>query len=401
MKVGGVTTTEVCNISCSMCHFNGPRAVRKAGTTTLDQVKKYLAEIPPGQEVSFAGTGEFFMDPNALTYLRLAIESGHQPHILTNGQLLTPELIDQILETGVRFIRISVDAIDEDHYRKVRQGGELSVILAACDYLRQQKEKYPDLRVEVNNTLFLNTVNRQDEFIEFWRGRVDGVNFNAEYYDIFKFRNKFYEPQERNDCDLSVYLLPTGQMAPCCAMMVYQHYNNVDWMPYIDNTTPEEAYDQFVKLYYDPTSEFHSICQKCEWWIMWAHDEAGNNPYWKSVQLTEPQPVPIPVYLDSEKLDQLQSDVKRAQETIAAIESSKFWQIRQFIAQFKQRVLGLPEAEIYRQTGGNQAEDAAHYEAELARLNAVIDWMKTSKFWKLRTAWFQVKRSLHLSSDLG
>ncbi|PZV13513.1 MAG: hypothetical protein DCF22_10640 [Leptolyngbya sp.] len=420
MKIGGITTTEVCNISCKMCHFNGPTAVRKAGTLTPKQIEKYLSEIPAGQEMIFAGTGEFFMDPNALDHLRASVAVGHKPHILTNGQLLTPKLIDEILEIGVRFIRISVDEIDAEQYRKTRQGGELSVILDACEYLKQQKKKYLDLRVEVNNTLFLNTIKRQEEFVEFWRGKVDAVNFNAEYYEIFKFRNKLFEPKERNDCEMSVYLLPTGQMAPCCAIMVYQHYHNVDWLPHIDDTTPAEAYDRFVTLYNNPESDFRkNICSKCDWWIMWSKDEANveGSAYWRSVHLTEPVSVPVLAtaavesasveFMESQSpqpspidLHQMQANLAQAQATIQSMRSSKFWKVRDSLAGVKQVVLGTQDPEITLQSGSNhQFTDASQYQAELNRLTAVIEWMQTSKFWKLRTTWFQLKQSIGLPSD--
>ena len=29
-QVGGIASTEVCDISCVMCHFNGPLALRKS-----------------------------------------------------------------------------------------------------------------------------------------------------------------------------------------------------------------------------------------------------------------------------------------------------------------------------------------------------------------------------------
>src|SRR5438067_1079565 len=168
--VGGITTTEVCNITCVMCHFNGPWAPRKQGVLTVAEVQKFLQEIPIGQ-VWFAGTGEFLMDPNARTHLRNACALGHQPCILTNGLLLTPALIDEILEIGVRRIHISVDEILPEKYRKIRIGGDLQIILDACAYLRAQKIRYPDLYVGINVTLFKKTFPRQEEFIAFWRGK--------------------------------------------------------------------------------------------------------------------------------------------------------------------------------------------------------------------------------------
>src|SRR5579864_2840129 len=127
IDIGAVDTTEICNLSCVMCHFNGPTAVKLQGTLTVDEVRKFVSSVPPGP-LWFASTGDFLMDPNALQHLRTAVEYGHVPHVLTNGQLLTPAMMDEMLEIGVEEISISVDAIEPDSYRKIRRGGELNVI---------------------------------------------------------------------------------------------------------------------------------------------------------------------------------------------------------------------------------------------------------------------------------
>ena len=145
-----------------------------------------MTAIPEGR-LWFAATGEFLMDPNALVHLRNAVESGHEPCIPTNGQLFTQELIGEILAIGVRMIRFSVDAYDPETYWKIRRGGELAKMVSARQYLRSRKKDYPELRVEVNNAFFRKTFGEQERFLAFWRGLVDAVNFNAEYYNTFQF----------------------------------------------------------------------------------------------------------------------------------------------------------------------------------------------------------------------
>jgi hypothetical protein len=285
-QVGGIASTEVCDLSCVMCHFNGPLARRKSATITPEEGLAFMRSIPKGL-LWFAATGEFFMDPNALVHLRNAAALGHQPAILTNGQSLTPELIDELLRIGVRLIRFSVDAYDPETYRKIRRGGELSKIVDACRYLRARRRDYPKLRVEVNNVLFHKTFPDQERFIAFWTGLVDAVNFNAEYYDSFRFRNTFIDPGERVDCHLQLYLLPTGHMSPCCAVHVYQHTHNIDWLPHIRDTEPAAALDAFQKMYDDPASPLANLCRGCEWWILWKRDEAGNSPYFKTVEIDD------------------------------------------------------------------------------------------------------------------
>lgn len=88
-----VMTTEVCHLSCVMCHFNGPDAVRKTATLEPALVRRALSGRPPGDAIWFVATGDFLSDPNALVHLRTARELGLHPRIITHGQTLTPALI--------------------------------------------------------------------------------------------------------------------------------------------------------------------------------------------------------------------------------------------------------------------------------------------------------------------
>lgn len=282
-KIASINTTDVCNLSCVMCHFNGPNATKKADVLKIPQVEKVLREIPAGEAVWFCATGEFFIDPNALHYLKKATSLGLKPCVLSHGQLFSPKLVDDVLEAGVRMIRMSVDSTDPDQYRKIRRGGELANIIEACEYLRTKKADYPDLRVEINATLFKTTVAKQQQMEDYWRPLVDQVNFNAEYFNTFEFRNVFYVPDQRVDCDIEIYVMPSGRIVPCCAMAVYQHDNDVSWLPHIDEVKSlDEAYQKMCDIYEDPNGPMASICAKCDWWIMFM---PGNSPYIRAVDL--------------------------------------------------------------------------------------------------------------------
>lgn len=301
-KLASINTTETCNLSCVMCHFNGPKAIKKSGTLKPEQVLKALQAIPTGETVRFCATGEFFLDPNAVDYLRLASSLGLKPCVLTHGQMFTPELMDSVLEAGVRMIRMSVDSTDEAQYRKIRRGGELRNIIEACEYLRRKKsQEYPDLRVEINATLFKNTFSRQQEMEDFWRGLVDQVNFNAEYYNTFSFRNLFFIPDRRVDCDIRLYIMPSGRIAPCCAIAVYQHDNDVSWLPHVDEVASlQEAHERLCDLYEDPQGPMAPICSKCDWWIL---SMPGNSPYIRAVDLDSSKNKYSPRSLGSRGID--------------------------------------------------------------------------------------------------
>jgi molybdenum cofactor biosynthesis enzyme MoaA len=47
-QVGGIASTEVCDLSCVMCHFNGPLAPRKSATITPEEGLAFMRAILKG-----------------------------------------------------------------------------------------------------------------------------------------------------------------------------------------------------------------------------------------------------------------------------------------------------------------------------------------------------------------
>lgn len=102
-RFGYFMTTELCHLSCVMCHFNGPKATRR-GAETLDPelVVKVLRSRPAGEQIWFVSTAEFFNDPNALSYIKTAAELGLSPRAITHGQMLVPKFIEEIMAAGIK-----------------------------------------------------------------------------------------------------------------------------------------------------------------------------------------------------------------------------------------------------------------------------------------------------------
>lgn len=290
----GFATTETCELSCVFCHFNGPSATKKARTLPPSLVEKGLREARAGQKIHFAATGDFFQDPHAMDHLQASLDLGHPVNVLSHGQSMPPDRVDDMLQMGVREFRFSVDHIESRAYAKIRRGGDLDKVLATIDYLRRRKADFGDISVEVNCILIGDTRERMQEFADFWSTRVDAVHFHAEYHDVLKFRNLFHVPEVRNDCHIQLYVLPSGQIAPCCAMMVQSHETDTSWLPNIQDDSLQEAYDRLCDMYEDPSSELGKVCAKCQWWVMWADQKDGASPYMKSVRFDQPEPVPGP-----------------------------------------------------------------------------------------------------------
>jgi hypothetical protein len=290
-RFGYFMTTELCHLSCAMCHFNGPKAARR-GSDILDPgiVEKVLKTRPKGEKIWFVSTGEFFSDPNALSHLRTASDLGLSPRVITHGQLLVPELIDQILAAGVKEILLSVDSIDHEQYARVRRGGRLDVILNACRDLQERKCSGADVTVGVTVICFPASKHSKQDVIAFWRERVDYVQFVSEYFDVFRLRRLFFMPERRTDCGLELIPLPSGRVAPCCAVAIYSHDHDVSWLPHLAETTPGEAYEALCDMYEDPNSKLASLCARCDWWTQFHTDERGHTPIYEVVRFERDTP---------------------------------------------------------------------------------------------------------------
>jgi hypothetical protein len=89
-----------------LCHvpFQRTEGNARRGAETLDPelVVKVLRSRPAGEQIWFVSTGEFFNDPNALSYIKTAAELGLSPRAITHGQMLVPKFIDEIMAAGIK-----------------------------------------------------------------------------------------------------------------------------------------------------------------------------------------------------------------------------------------------------------------------------------------------------------
>ncbi|MBE5781424.1 MAG: radical SAM protein, partial [Clostridiales bacterium] len=90
--------------------------------------------------VFFGGIGEPTFHPRFLDMVKLAKQAGKRVECVTNGTLLTPEAIRELIAGGLDMAWISVDGFDEDHYEAVRKNGKFSVVYRNLIAMRDLRE---------------------------------------------------------------------------------------------------------------------------------------------------------------------------------------------------------------------------------------------------------------------
>ncbi len=114
-----VEITNMCNMNCSFCHGHS-RAPRRMSeeefTYVLDKLTGYTKYI------YYHLMGEPLTHPQLHRFIRLAGERGYKSILTTNGRLLAGRQ-DELLQTGVHKVNISLHSFekdnDEEHVRYV------------------------------------------------------------------------------------------------------------------------------------------------------------------------------------------------------------------------------------------------------------------------------------------
>jgi len=183
-----------CNLRCPQCILQVDRrelqphhpysASRKPGRISLEKFKEIIDEgVANGlSSITLTVNNEPLMLPNLIDYAAYAKQKGVLDIIIiTNGELLTEKLSKQIIESGVTKLYFSVDAANEETYKKIRKNGDFKTVvnnIAAFHSIRKKMKK----QLPVTRVSFVKSkINEHEEkqFIEFWAKRADFISIQA------------------------------------------------------------------------------------------------------------------------------------------------------------------------------------------------------------------------------
>jgi len=128
-----VDLTEVCNLGCIHCPhpefkkssiYTGAFLERELSKKLVREVKKHGEGNT--QYIRYTGNGEPLIHPHSYEMLEDAVlNSGVLVTLTTNGTILDEKRAKKLIDSGVHMLDISIDAVNEDTYSKIRIGGKL------------------------------------------------------------------------------------------------------------------------------------------------------------------------------------------------------------------------------------------------------------------------------------
>lgn len=169
--------TKKCNLNCKHCG-----AVAGCDKTSDDydreidsyEIKSLLERAwKAGCRILTIGGGEPLLRNDLPEILRYASGLGYTSGILTNGVLITPELASKLSQSGVNYVRVSMEYANKDRFDKYRGKGTFEKVKEALYNLKQY-----DMAVGIGTTIYPENIDEVDNLVDFCLiQRVDFIRF--------------------------------------------------------------------------------------------------------------------------------------------------------------------------------------------------------------------------------
>jgi hypothetical protein len=179
----------------------------KKGTLKTGEMKQWLAEKiideiaseNPKTRLWFCYFGEPTISKKLWDRIRLAKNRGIETTIInTNGNLLDPARVEQLISSGLDEIYIGLDAATSGTYEKIRVRGNYDVVVANIEHLMRRKPK--TLKVTVQFGVYEENEHELEDFSQFWKDKGVSIFIRPKLTWIGSLPEHFHTNAGRYPC---------------------------------------------------------------------------------------------------------------------------------------------------------------------------------------------------------
>lgn len=236
-----VEPTTSCNLRCPQCPSGLRSFTRPIGMLNLNEFEKQIQQFKAYLiSIVFYFQGEPFINPDFLKMVKIASQLKIYTITSTNAHYITGKVAEEIIESGLNKLIISIDGASQETYQDYRVGGKLEKVLEGTKHIVNEKKKRnaKHLWIVWQFVVFKNNEHQLTEIKELaFKYGVDELaiktaqiyNFedahhlipdNA-YYSRYILKNGKYQIKNRllNQCWrmwTSCVITWDGKIVPCC-----------------------------------------------------------------------------------------------------------------------------------------------------------------------------------------
>ena len=295
-----VQTSNRCNLRCKICPTYGEYNLSKGGNLRKDDpdtrylepsffelILKQISRFNKGLAKKILKLkpqlyDEPLLNPHIIEYIKMAKRSGIESvYFDTNGTLLTPELCEELVSSGLSHIAVSIDAASESVYRLVRRNNRFQHVREMVKYLVECRDNSNSkLDIEVSLVDTPDNHHEIDAFIKKWFPLVDCVRINKAFYSDGHVK-EFYIPYNgpRLLCKVPwriFTILLNGDVIKCMFDYNYKDVTGNIFESSILGIWGNDVYMSYRKKHVN--GDFHEIdsCSNCDTWIRKGNVEIKN-----------------------------------------------------------------------------------------------------------------------------
>lgn len=192
-----IELTNLCNFRCLMCPTGNHSQKRPQGLMTEEIFYKILGEIA-GRNIGlrFIRWGEPLMHPKAIEFLAAAKAGGHLVHLNTNGSYLTEQIADQLLAIPIDSLKFSVQGVDRNSYREMRNIDFFDDLLRTAAMLHEKRGRNPLPFLQISTTVTYESKELQAAFLDMVSNICDATNIGATNFDWLDLNAVRLKPDE-------------------------------------------------------------------------------------------------------------------------------------------------------------------------------------------------------------
>jgi len=142
-KEARIETSTVCNYNCVFCPHN--IMTRKKEIMSMELFKDIISKLPKQiTTITLSGMGEAFMDKGIFDKIKYCKSLGYTVNVLSNGSKITNINIDELVNSGLDSIRISIHSVNPYKYKMITKANDNEIYYAlASPILIAMKRKTP------------------------------------------------------------------------------------------------------------------------------------------------------------------------------------------------------------------------------------------------------------------
>lgn len=284
-----IEVSSQCNLNCIMCMND--KLTRKKGFMDMTLYKKIVDEVAEKNPYARVWL-DFYGEPLLLRYklyymIQYAKRKGLENICLnTNATLMSPEISDMLLDSGIDFISFDVYGFSKEVLEKISVGANRDVIYENVDYFLKRKKELglTNMVAEVKVLELEENKNEVDKIVQYWRekGAWTTIRRAITWGGTTNCAIKHEVPKERIACGYSVGLCAItwdGNVATCAldadASMVYGNVNETS----IEEVWAKRNKELTEKHLAHKFDELPDVCKRCTDWTIIGeerYDENGN-----------------------------------------------------------------------------------------------------------------------------